>query len=365
MFAWIEQFLAIARTTLVECLRQPVSLATVIVATILVTLSNPLSAYTLSNDNHMFVDIGLSTIFLAGAILAAFLATSAISREIENRTLLTVISKPVPRAIFVVGRFAGIAGALVVTMLFLALVFAIVEQHGVLETAATPIHLSVILFGTLGMLVAVAGATWLNYMHDRSFGASFLLLGVPCLGVAYVVSMLFDAKMVSQSMSVAFEPEQWKAMILIVEGILVLCAIAVAASTRLGQVPTLVLTLAALVCGLLSDWVFGRTVLAYQAAHGGGAVQAQVTEVAVTLSQDASVPLVSASSEAVSETAYAIACVGWAVVPNFQMFFVTDAINQGIGVPAAYFGLATGYAALLVTAFLALSVMFFQRRELG
>ncbi len=365
MFAPIEQFLAIARTTLVECLRQPVALAVVVVATLLVILSNPLSAYTLSDDNHMFVDIGQSTIFLAGAVLAAFLATAAISREIESRTLLTIVSKPVPRAIFVIGRYVGIACAVAVALAFLGLVFAIVEQHGVLETAAMPIHLGVLLFGSLGMLAAVVGATWLNYIHGSSFGASFLLLGVPCLGVAYLVTMLFDAKLGSQEMSRAFEPEHWKAMLLLTEGILVLCAIAVAASTRLGQVPTLVVTLGALVTGLLSDWLFGRTVLSYEASHGQGAVVAGATEVAASMAGDASAPLVSASSEAVGPLAYAIARVGWSACPNFQMFFVTDAVNQGVGIPTAYFLTATAYAMLFIVAFVAIAVALFQRREVG
>lgn len=366
MLGALEQWLAISRTTLVECLRQPIALATVIVATLLVILSNPFAAYTLSNDNHMFVDIGLSTIFVAGAVLAAFLATSAVSREIESRTLLTIVSKPVPRAVFVLGRFSGIAGALLVALTFLSLVFVIVEQHGVLETAATPLHLSVILFGVLGAAGALAGAVWLNYMLGRSFAATFLLLGVPCLGAGYVLSMLFDAKLASQSIAVAFEPELWKAVLLIAEGIAILCAIAVAASTRLGQVMTLTITLGTLLLGLLSDWIFGRTVLAYQAAHDPtAAVVTGATDSAAQLAAAASAPLVSVSSETVSEGAYAVAKLGWSVVPNFQMFFVTDAVNQGVAVSGAYVAYASGYAALLCTAFIALSIALFQRRDVG
>ncbi|MDA1008367.1 MAG: ABC transporter permease subunit [Planctomycetota bacterium] len=350
MFAALEQFFAIARSTLTECLRQPVALAVVLVAGLFVVLSNPFSAYTMSDDNHMFVDIGLSTLFLAGAILAAFLATSAISREIENKTLLTIVSKPVSRSVFVIGRFAGVAGSLIVSLSFLALLYAIVEQHGVLETAATPIHLSVVLFGAIGLIVSAASAVWMNYFHNQSFAACFLVFGVPILLVAYLLSMLFNAKLEAQTMSMAFEPEQWKAIALIVEAIVVLCAIAVAASTRLGQVMTLSITMGALILGLLSDWIFGRTVLLYES---------------MTASTDATAPLVSAASESVTPTAYAFARTAWSVVPDFQMFFVTDAINQGVGVPAAYFWTASVYACCMVAAFVAIAIALFQRREVG
>ena len=104
----LEQLLAIMRNTFLESIRQPVVLVVCVAATILIVLTNPFSAWTMQDDQRMFVDIGLSTVFLATAVLAAFLATNVLSREIENRTVLTVVSKPVPRPIFIVGKFHGL-----------------------------------------------------------------------------------------------------------------------------------------------------------------------------------------------------------------------------------------------------------------
>jgi hypothetical protein len=103
--ATLEQLLAIARNTFFESIRQPVLLVVLVVAGILVVLSNPFAAYTLEDDQRMYVDIGLSTIFIGGAVLAAFVATNVLTREIDNRTVLTVVSKPVARPVFVVGKF--------------------------------------------------------------------------------------------------------------------------------------------------------------------------------------------------------------------------------------------------------------------
>ena len=80
----IEQLLAIARNTFFESIRQPIVLVVLLIATVLLVLSNPLSAFTMADDQHMFIDIGMATVFLFGALLAAFVATSVLVREIEN-----------------------------------------------------------------------------------------------------------------------------------------------------------------------------------------------------------------------------------------------------------------------------------------
>ena len=68
--------------------------------------------------------------------LAAFVATNVLTREIDNRTVLTVVSKPVSRPIFVLGKFLGVAGAQTIVMVFLAVLFMLVEIHGVREAVA-------------------------------------------------------------------------------------------------------------------------------------------------------------------------------------------------------------------------------------
>jgi hypothetical protein len=52
-------------------------------------------------------------------------------------------------------------------------------------------------------------------------------------------------------------------------------------------------------------------------------------------------------------------------VPNFQVFWVTDAVNQGVAIPGNYLGLTALYAACFVAAALAIGVALFQRREVG
>ncbi|MCE2881522.1 MAG: ABC transporter permease subunit [Planctomycetaceae bacterium] len=342
----IEQLQAIARNTFLESIRQPVMLVVAVAATLMIVMCNPFAAYTMQDDQRMFVDIGLSTVFLSTAILASFIATNVLSREIDNRTVLTVVSKPVPRPVFIVGKFLGVSGAMLVALLAFALVFMLVEMHGTLETVRDPFHMPVIVFG-IGALLAAAGiGAWMNYFYGKSFAAWCLSLAVPFLGLAYLLALFFDAEWNSVELSRQFQPEIWKAIFLIALATLVLNALAIAASTRLGQVLTLVIVIGVFVLGLLSDWMLGRaiaenTALLERAAAGEATVS---------------------SGQRVGMAFFSFCR---AALPNFQLFWLSDALTQKKAIPAEYIGYAVPYALALVTALLSLATMLFQRREVG
>ena len=329
----LEQLLAIARNTLLESIRQPIVLVVCAAATILVVMSNPFSAWTMQDDQRMFVDIGLSTVFLATAVLASFIATNVITREIDNRTVLTVVSKPVPRPIFVVGKFVGVSGAMLLAFAYLSLVFMLVEVHGTLQTARDPLHIPVILFGSTAIAGAVGVGAWMNFFYGRSFASWTVALAIPMLGLAYLLSLFFDAEWNSVELSRQFEPEIWKALLLMALATMVLNAVAIAASTRLGQVLTLVVVIGVFVLGLLSDWMIGRALVEAAATDGG--LRRMLLE----------------------------GCR--AALPNFQVIWLSDALTQKKAIPGEYIAFAVPYALAVVTGLLALATALFQRREVG
>jgi hypothetical protein len=339
---FLEQVWAIARNTFLECIRQPVTLVVVIAASLLVILSNPFSAFTMEDDQRMYVDIGLSTIFIAGTVLSAFLATSVIDREIGNRTVLTVVSKPVARATFVLGKYIGLAIALVATVSVATLVFSIVEVHGVIQTAATPVRWPAVGFGAGAVVLATGAAAWANFFYGKSFPATLILAAIPLLAVAYVLSMVFDPDWAAVPISEEFRPEVWVAAGLMAVGLLILAAISVAASTRLGQVPTILVTIGFLLAGLLSDWFVGRRIASFEKAMAAGDAL-----------PEGGAPL------------YWLCKGAYAAIPNFQVFWVVDAVNQKQSIPAEYLASALPYAGAMIIVALAFAVALFQRREVG
>ncbi len=344
--AFIEQFLAIARNTFFECVRQPISLVILVVSVLLVLMSNPLSAFTMSDDQRMFVDIGLSTVFMSGAILAAFLATAVVDQEISNRTVLMVVSKPVARMTFVIGKYIGVTAALIATTAVPAMAFLLVEVHGVMQTAATHVRWPCVVFGVTAVVLTIGTATWCNFFYGKSFAAITALLGGPLLLVAYVLSLFFDWDWSMIDASKEFRADLIISILLMFLSLGIISAIAVAISTRLGQVLTIGITLATLVLGLLSDWIFARKI--------------QTLEQLIAV-RDAAL----GSAFDMDHLALWAYKIGYAALPNFQVFWVVDAVNQEQKIPFDYIVLVVPYAALMTVAALALATALFQRREVG
>jgi ABC-2 type transport system permease protein len=332
MISFFEQFTAITRNTFLESIRQPIVLVVAIAATIMIVLCNPFSAWTMRDDQRMFIDLGLATVFLATAILSAFIAANVLGREIDNRTVLTVVSKPVSRPVFIVGKFVGVSLTMMLSLLYLGLVYMLVEMHGTLMTVRDPFHMPVIVFGNTALLVAVLLGAWMNYFYGKNFSAWTVGAGVPLLGFAYFLALFFDAEWNSVPLSKQFEPEMWKALLLIGLAMLVLNAAAIAASTRLGQVFTLTIVIGVFVLGLLSDWMLGSRL---------------------------------ASDSSMSPLLHGFFSVCRAMLPNFQLFWLSDALTQKRVIPLDYIGYAVPYAAALVASLLSVATILFQRREVG
>jgi ABC-type transport system involved in multi-copper enzyme maturation permease subunit len=72
-------------------------------------------------ERLVVVNLGLTAVSLFGVIIAIFIGIGLVSKEIEKRTLYTVLSRPVRRWEFIVGKFFGLAGTLVVNTFFMAI----------------------------------------------------------------------------------------------------------------------------------------------------------------------------------------------------------------------------------------------------
>src|SRR5271170_840834 len=76
-------------------------------------------------ERLVVVNLGLTAVSLFGVVIAIFIGIGLVSKEIDKRTLYTVLSRPVQRWEFIVGKFFGLAGTLVVNTFFMAVgVFA-------------------------------------------------------------------------------------------------------------------------------------------------------------------------------------------------------------------------------------------------
>lgn len=72
-------------------------------------------------ERLVVVNLGLTAVSLFGVVIAIFIGIGLVSKEIEKRTLYTVLSRPVRRWEFVVGKFFGLTGTLVVNTFFMGI----------------------------------------------------------------------------------------------------------------------------------------------------------------------------------------------------------------------------------------------------
>ncbi|MCH2134355.1 MAG: hypothetical protein MK116_11445 [Phycisphaerales bacterium] len=376
----IQQLLAIIRNTFFESVRQPVVLVVLMGATLLIILSNPLSAFTMDENQRMLIDIGLATIFLAGALLSGFIATSVLGREISNKTALTVISKPVGRPIFVIGKFIGVSLAMMLATFFLFLVFMMVETHAVLENVRDPIHVPVVVFGVGAFILGWAAAAWCNYFYNMVFTSSVIFFTTPLLFVGWLIAINFGPDFSPRPIGLGLKPDFWLAILAMLMAIFMMCAIAVAISTRAGQLMTILLTIALFLLGLLSDSIFlsgmkGLENRWLDSAREQGLTQREEVVSSITFTTGeieeltnvvdvSTVPLTDLASS--GEIAlYWTYQVGYAVLPNFQAMWLTDAITQKHSVPPGYVWEAALYAGAYSCAIIAVGIILFQRREVG
>jgi len=72
-------------------------------------------------EKLVVINLGLTAVSLFGVVIAIFIGIGLVSKEIEKRTLYTILSRPVRRWEFIVGKFFGLSGTLVVNTFFMAI----------------------------------------------------------------------------------------------------------------------------------------------------------------------------------------------------------------------------------------------------
>lgn len=127
-FAYFTRAGIIARATTKEAVRQPIFLLALCLGIIMLVILTYLPYFSMGDDIKMLKDCGMATILSWSILLAIWTSSTSIADEIEGKTAMTLLSKPITRRQFVVGKFFGILNATILLVLplslcFLALVF--------------------------------------------------------------------------------------------------------------------------------------------------------------------------------------------------------------------------------------------------
>ena len=121
----------IARATTKEAVRQPVFIFLLLVSLLLLIVNTFLPFFSLGDDIKMLKDCGLATILISGLLLAVWTSSTSIANEIEGKTAMTLLSKPINRRQFIIGKYVGIMQGVFLLLLPLVIVFFILLMYKV------------------------------------------------------------------------------------------------------------------------------------------------------------------------------------------------------------------------------------------
>jgi len=319
----------IAKNTFIETLRPPVYAIIIIAALFLFFISPSLTMYTMSDDNKLLREIGLSTLFLASLFIAIFSASGAVAEEIENKTITTVLSKPVQRPIFIIAKFLGVSAAVFLAHYICTIALLMTIRHGVLEDVAATHDWTIL--GTAGVVVAAALllSAFFNYAYDWKISSTAVVLTGIFATFGIVFLSFIDRNWQFNPQENGINAVDIYGSVLLLLAAIIIVALAVALSARFNIAVTLSACIGIFLLGLVSDYTFGR--LAEKQLFG----------------------------------AKVWATIGRYLVPNLQVFWISDAIYEGSEVPVKYIIISASYALCYTTAILALAIALFQRRQVG
>lgn len=122
---------AIALNTFREAIRDRILYLLMAFALVLIVVSRLLSLLTVGDEEKIIKDVGLSAISLFGVLTAVFVGVSLVFKEIERRTVYTLLANPVRRWQFVTGKFLGLLAVLAMNVaLMSAALFGVLWLRG-------------------------------------------------------------------------------------------------------------------------------------------------------------------------------------------------------------------------------------------
>ncbi len=169
------KILAVARNTFLEAIRDRILYGFLFFAICLILFSLVLGQLSIDEGARAVIDIGLAGISFFSVLMSIFLGITLLHKEIEKRTLYTVLARPISRSAYLIGKFFGLLGTLLVQIALMTAVWLLVLK---IQGAALPAGLLVALFLIcLETLLVITMALFFT-----SFSSPFLS-GLFCLGL--------------------------------------------------------------------------------------------------------------------------------------------------------------------------------------
>lgn len=162
----------IAALTVKEAIRDKILYLLFSFAALLILSSVLMGKLTVGDDAKIIKDVGMAAIHFFGIMIGIFIGVGLIFRDMEKRTIYLILSKPVERHEFLIGKFLGLALTLLMVMMTLMVLFEVVVA---LRRPGSPLMLQAFYLGYLEWLF-VAGIGLLFSTFSTPLLSSMLTL---------------------------------------------------------------------------------------------------------------------------------------------------------------------------------------------
>ncbi len=170
MSAW-GPIWALAVNTVRESVRNKVLYVLLFFSVAMIASGLVVSSLSYVEGARILQDVGLASIRLFGVAIAIFVGIHLIHKEVDRRTVFTILSKPISRGTFLVGKFAGLTLTIWLQTAIMGVAFALVSV-----AAGAPLgvpHLAFLLLVAAELALVIAVATFFSAFTTPVLAAFF------------------------------------------------------------------------------------------------------------------------------------------------------------------------------------------------
>jgi ABC-type transport system involved in multi-copper enzyme maturation permease subunit len=180
---------AIALNTFKETIRDRILFLILFFAMVCITFSRLLALLTIGDRVKIIKDVGLASLSLFGALMAILLGTGLVYKEIDKRTIYTIISKPIHRYQFLLGKFFGLVLTLFVMLAMMSIIFLAVIFFHTFKVEWKMLVAILFIFEELCLVTAVAllFSCFSTPILSSIFSLSFYLIGHTSWGLETLI----------------------------------------------------------------------------------------------------------------------------------------------------------------------------------
>jgi len=319
-------FYKLARNTFVECVREPVYFLMLVCALCINGLFPTAAMFVFREQIKFVVDSVMATSLIFSLVVAVICSAHTISREMRNGTVLLLLSKPVTRVSFVLAKIAGIIAAVTV-FLFILNASALVAVLIAKDQFRLEFGLMAVYYGAIAAAAIFGGLR--NYFRQVSFTSNTLvalLILIPLIAVIYYI-----IRVKGMDPHGEIDPEEFieakhliPALLLLFPAVWTMGSISAALATRIELVANLTICTVIFLLGLVSKFFVLEWV-------GDGLFGSFLR----------------------------------ALLPNWQYFWMADALAARQVIPGSYLLWALLYVLFYIGFWTLLALAFFNERELA